>query len=366
VAVRGAVEPSPARAQREHEAALVTALLVIFGAALAALAVSAGWGRDFASFYGSAASLARGSDPYRSAVAGGAININLPHVTAILVPFTFLPFGVAFGLWQAVQLAAWGGLLFVLLRENPALPRPEFIAAAALFPGTLAQIAQGQWGFVLAWLIGLAWTAHRRQRELQAGIWIGVACAVKPFVGLLLLAYLRQARVRGVAAAATVVGLVFAGGLLALGPGVYVEWARAVSGIEWAGYPSNASLLGLAERTLPSDAVGWFWPVASLLVAGTTLVACGRRSDEASSWALVLVAALLVSPVGWLYYGWIAAPALLALGRWRGLLKAGLLLLWLPPGLLPALSTASIGLVMVWAALMMEIRSPTVRPGGPP
>src|SRR3970282_1471784 len=106
---------------------------------------------------------------------------------AILVPFTFLPFGVAFGLWQAVQLAAWGGLLFVLLRENPALPRPEFMVAAA----------------------------------------------------------------------ATVVGLVFAGGLLALGPGVYVEWARAVSGIEWAGYPSNASLLGLAERTLPSDALRW-------------------------------------------------------------------------------------------------------------
>ena len=329
-------------------------MLVAFGAALGAAAVYAGWGRDFASFYSSAAAFAAGGDPYRAAVTGGAVNINLPHVTALLVPLTALPFDVAFGLWQAVQLTAWAGAVYLLLRGHPEVPRPEFVAAAALFPGTLAQIAQGQWGFALAWLVGMAWAAQCRGREVRAGLWIGLAAALKPFVGLLVILYVRRARVRGAAAAVAVVCFAFAGGLMVFGSDLYTRWSSAVSAITWAGYPSNASLLGLAQRTLPEHMVTATWLLAAAAVGVATLVACTRRADEAVTWTLALAAALLVSPLGWLYYGWILAPSLISLRNWPTLLKVGLVLLWVPPGWFPALSTASVGLVVLWFALLVE------------
>jgi hypothetical protein len=348
-----AAETGMTAGQREHHA-VVAAVLVAFGAALAALAVHSGWGRDFASFYGSAAALATGSDPYRSGATGGAININLPHVTALLVPLTYLPFDVAFSLWQAAQLAAWGALLLLLCRESPSVSRPEFVAAAVLFPGTLAQIAQGQWGFVLAWLLGMAWVAHRRHRETEAGLWIGVACALKPFVGLLAVLYARQSRFRGAAVAALTVSGAVAAGVLVLGPDLYARWATATSEISWAGYPSNASLLGFAERTVPSGIVNRMWSLMAAALGAATVIASSRRVDDRITWTLVLVAALLISPLGWLYYGWIVAAPLLSMPRWSPLLKAGLLLLWIPPGWFPALSTATLGLLVLWSALLMQ------------
>ena len=342
----------------------VLAGLVLFAVALGALAVLAGWGRDFASFYHSAAALAGGSDPYRGHTADAAVNINLPHATGLLIPLSALSYPVAFAVWQSIQVIAWALLLRRLMHAQPSLSTVEFAAAAVLFPGTLAQLAQGQWGFLLAWLLVMAWYELRRSRDAASGVWVGVATAVKPFVGLLILAELFRGRVRLAMVAAGTAATFFVAGALLLGLTPYLQWFDAVGRLEWAGYPSNASVRGLFERSLPAEAAHW-WPLGAIAVAAGSLAAAARCEDDALSWSLVLVGALLSAPVGWLYYGWILAPSVLALREWSRPAKFALLLLWVPPGLMPGLSTAGAGLLLLWCALLIvRLRSPR-RPGTP-
>jgi hypothetical protein len=337
-------------------------VLLGIGLALSGLAVYADWGRDFESFYTSAQALAAGADPYE-AVFGGATNINLPHVTALLLPLTFVPFDWAFGIWQIIQLLAWGALLSLLLGSGTRVPTGEFVAAATLFPGTLAQIALGQWGFLVAALVGMAWTASRRQSYLRAAVLIGVATSLKPFVGLLALALLRRRQFRSAAVAFGVMGGILTAGMLLLGPALYLRWFEAAQNVTWAAYPLNASLQGLVARSVPDTFAVPFLIVATLIVMGIPLLLCHSGTDENTSWTLVLVAALLVSPLGWLYYGWILTPGLLALPRWSRILKAGMACLWIPPGAVPAAwSLASVGLLLVWLALVLELRSSNGRP----
>ena len=333
------------------------ALLLTYGAVLSALAVHNEWGRDFASFYASAVSLARGSDPYTVITPGAATNINLPHVIVVSRPLAALPFDAAFALWQVLQLTAWGALFILLPRNDQSSWSPEFVAAAALYPGTLAQIAQGQWGFLLALLVMLAFRSQLASREITAGVWIGIVTALKPFAAVLIVMYVRQRRWKGALAAALVVAGCAAAGVLFLGAGMYERWFHAAASIDWAAYPSNASLRGFAERTLAPPFAGWFWIGGAVLVLAVTLLMTGVRSHEPGSWVAWLSAALLASPLGWLYYTWMLAPALLALPRWTLPVRTGLVFLFVPPGVLPALSTATIGLALVWAGTLIEVRS---------
>ena len=336
--------------------------LVLFGAALTLAALAANptlshesiWGRDFRSFYESAAALAAGGDPYERSGAAGAVNVNLPHVIAFMVPLTFLSPVVAFVVWQAIQIGAWAFMVWGLFARGALRPTPETVAALVLFPGTLAQLALGQWAFALALLVALAWSAHRAGSPVRAGFWIGLATAIKPFVGLLALILAWRGQLRTAAPALGIAGLVWTAGLLWLGPEAYSAWREAVGGITWAAYESNASLFGLAERLMAPDLSLAVWLTGSAIVAVTTFAVSQRLTEDAGWWTMALTAALLISPLGWVYYGWIVAPSLLALRRWPLGLKAGLVLLWIPPGLLPALSTASAGLLLVWASLAIE------------
>jgi hypothetical protein len=121
---------------------------------------------------------------------------------------------------------------------------------------------------------------------------------------------------------------------------------------------------GFFERSLPADAADW-WPLAAVAVAAGSLLAVARSEDDALSWSVVLVGALLSAPVGWLYYGWILAPSLLALREWPVSLKLALLLLWVPPGLVPILSTATAGLLLLWSALVTARLRRGRSPAGP-
>ena len=341
------------------------AALLAFGAVLAAWAVYAGWGRDFASFYWSAAALAAGENAYQPASAGAAINLNPPHVTLLFVPLTLLPFSIAFGIWQFVQLCGWSAVLRASARSSGGLT-PELAAAAAVFPGTLLQLALGQWGFLLAWMVAAAWLAQRRGRHLECGAWLGLATAIKPFVGLLALVLARRGQMRGAAAALGIAACAWAAGIMWLGTESYVAWRDIVARISWAAHAPNASLRGLAERAFSHDATFALWLVAAAFVLVTTVVLCRKATGDAVSWTMALTAALLVSPLGWLYYGWIVAPSLLALRRWPSALKAGLVLLWIPPGLLPTLSTGTLGLLLVWTALASDCLRKARVPEGQP
>jgi hypothetical protein len=175
--------------------------------------------------------------------------------------------------------------------------------------------------------------AARGNRWIIAGVLLGGAMSVKPFLAIFIPYMLLRRCVLSAAAACVTVALAFAVGLAVFGLEAHRAWLATLSDVDWAWVSMNASILGLLERTL--DTSLYFAPLGRvpgiirplwILLAGavavlTLAVAAGDRSVRGvdRGFALVLLGALLISPLGWLYYLWLPAGPFvaLAISWWR-------------------------------------------------
>jgi Glycosyltransferase family 87 len=182
-----------------------------------------------------------------------------------------------------------------------------------------------QVSLLVMWVVALAWLHARRGEWASAGLWLGFAGSVKPFL-LLSLPYLAIRRQW----TALWYALATVGGMLTLGVGVfglesYREWLRQAAEITWGAHYMNASIMGVLERWIgrPSGyapvfrARGLVAPLGiavSGLVGLFTLRRIARDGQDPklidSEWASWLLASLLMSPLGWIYYLWLALPPL--------------------------------------------------------
>ena len=118
----------------------------------------------------------------------------------------------------------------------------------------------------------------------------------------------RELTVAVVAAAGT-----FAAGLLAYGVSPFRAWLAAMGREQWSWAPMNGAAAGwLGRMALAGNgAVGTSTPpwvsVAALALAAAIVIATiarTRRVGVEKSWPLLVTAALLASPLGWIYYMW--------------------------------------------------------------
>ncbi|WP_295450240.1 glycosyltransferase family 87 protein, partial [uncultured Thiodictyon sp.] len=223
---------------------------------------------DFGKFYASAQFFRDGQDIY-SPVAITALgplppdtqlygqflhpNLNLPVVTALFVPLTFLDFSAAFMCWSAFSMLC--GLVAIRLvasKLQVTLPRGTgtlwlAILLLSYYP-TWCTIRLGQVSLVLFLLLAMGWAAAREDKYRLAGLAIGLALLLKIFVLALIPFFLAAKRWRlaiwslGVFAA----GLLFS--LAACGLDAHRAYIDAISGITWYGFNWNASLLGFFSR----------------------------------------------------------------------------------------------------------------------
>lgn len=125
----------------------------------------------------------------------GPLPYNHPPFEAVLfLPLIHLPFLVSYALWGGVNLLLLASVVFLLRPHIPCLraafPWIPLLAALAFFPIAYA-LMQGQDSILLLAIYCLAYTALRRGRDLQAGLWLGLGLfkfhLVLPFVFILLL-----------------------------------------------------------------------------------------------------------------------------------------------------------------------------------
>jgi len=154
-----------------------------------------------------------------------------------------------------------------------------------------------------------------QSRDVRAGVWLGLAAALKAFPAVLLLyvAYRRRWR-----AAATGVSL-------ALGVSVCALLSSGVSGAltsaqvwlansrtgGWVLHPRNQSLFALLSRAgVPHEAA----IAVDLLLLALAAVALRRSTshDVVQDVGIVILLAVLVSPIGWDHYYLLAFPAWVA------------------------------------------------------
>ena len=216
---------------------------------------------------------------------------------------------------------------------------------------------------------------------------MAVCASLKPFL-LVFLAYFVVTHQRAAARSfvVTLVGLSCVS-LAVAGPAAHVGWAYQLTGVRWEEHYWNASLLGLVSRSastgewhyvpavrLDSLVVPlWVGLAASLLAVTMLELRHERNCDRA--WLATTAAAVLASPLGWVYY------VLLCCGPLAGVLRSATALssdrMWLtlfatlglfvPPAVALRLvqtdlgmATATLGSVYCWA--MIGIWGVTVFP----
>ena len=236
-------------------------------------------------------------------------NLNPPHFHFLVLPLTVAGPAVAVAIWTAGSVGA-GVLALRLISRELAVPFALPFLAALLWSPTGATLATGQVALFLAVPATAAWRALRQDRPLQAGAWLGLVASMKPFLGIFALGWLVQRQWRALAgfalAAAAAVGV----GMSVFGLDAYRGWLGSLADVTWTAGSLNASVHRLGRGMVATQ-------VVAVAILTLTLVAPARDADRRV--AQFLLAALLVSPLGWVYYLWLGAGPLLVswLALWR-------------------------------------------------
>ena len=297
---------------------------------------------DFRIFHRSAVRIVSGAgDPYArvtvedgTAVSGG-VNLNPPLALLVMAPLGWLSAGAALAVWTIASLASAVWAIAIVIRELRIrvtalnIGRILLLVACAAPTGTVLLFAQISW---LLWgPITWAWQSARHGKWMRAAIVIGALASIKLFLGLFIVVFVVSGRGREAAATiGTVLACVLAG-VFALGVQPLFDWIAMLRSVYWAEHTFNASIYGVLERVFTARDTGlaWFqaplavvpvivvplWIAASLAVVAITLRTLRRQGDADHVFAATIAAALLVSPLGWIYYlFFLAAPvaALLA------------------------------------------------------
>ncbi|MGP0062722.1 MAG: glycosyltransferase family 87 protein [Isosphaeraceae bacterium] len=262
-------------------------------------------------------------------------NLNPPHSHLLYLPLAVLPAELALSIWYVVGGLCLYGSIRILLSETGIELTPrrrDWMTAGLLaFSATGVALVTVHMTFLLMLVTTLAWRDARHRRWGKAGAWLGLALSIKPFF-LIFIPYLVLKRCwRGLSAMGLTTGLSFLLGLLVFGLESHQSWLRVLSRADtWAWLPLNASLYGamsrvLMKNTLFTTMATWEPGLvrAAWLALGIPagLVALLRILPDRSTrgadraFAILLVSALLLSPLGWIYYFWLPVGPVAAMAR---------------------------------------------------
>lgn len=276
---------------------------------------------DFRDFYESAAAWWRGDPLYTRE------NLNPPTFVLLSAPLGLLPYHAAHRIWLLVSASLVAVTVWRTVRER-ALSTAQAIwlvgATGAITPGWMPwQLGQVTW--LLFALVTAAWLAARQQRLRSAGVWLGLAIALKP--PLAVAALLLPWSILWVSAATA--GATTVGAILTTGWEPWWAWLTLGARIDWLGQPLNASLWSVVGRMEAGDIsgirladLGWPWwcgvGVAALALIGRTRQISGDTPSDATRWTLAILVSILVSPLGWAYYVPLAYVPAIASWRQKG------------------------------------------------
>jgi hypothetical protein len=379
--------PLNARTRSRLQMAVVVVLLaeVLVVVAAKAPAWSAA-ANDFNAFYHSGRAWLEGRDMYLDMPPGAVNNLNLPATTLLFAPFTFLSQPAAFILWTALGLAAVALVVHLVTSARPEVS-PLALTGILLISGASPLAWKlGQMTWIMLALVTIAWKADRDGRPLLLGTTIGVVLYMKPFLAPLVLYLLWRRQWRAVSAAAVAVLALVIVGFAAGGVQAHMSWLSVLRiQNEGQGHTLNASIAGLIHRTLSGSPPGLrvtpivrldvtTWLIVAADIALVALLVRSRLRDRDRAWSLLIVASLLLSPLGWAYYAPLVFAPLVATWvrmstaeRWLAG-AAGVLFCVpaVPPGIaLNAFATLTWGSVYGWATLLLFAALSLGRDAGP-
>ena len=238
-----------------------------------------------------------------------------PPTVMLVAPLSLLPYDTAWLLLAGLSVVILLTVAYFTAREVGFSPEVGVaLAGASLLTTSFRFLVARNHIESLVLLLGfLGWRALRRRGPEAAGVWWGLATALKLFPGMWLVGLAgRRNRVGVVTGAGTVVvvGMV---SFAVLGWSNVAEFATEVIGssTRWYGALGNYSLLSLGTA-LSSPTLGWVLTGIGAAILVPLYVKSAVRPDQI--WVAGTAVALLLSPLSWLNYLVLAIPALVIVG----------------------------------------------------
>ena len=259
------------------------------------------------------------------------LNLNPPHFHLVLLPVAWLEPQAVLVLWLLTGILALTLSLYATFRELGFMPSAQTLLPAGLFLVSSAAFGSilitGQLTLHLLPFVTWAWIAARRQRWKQVGAAIGIVISIKSFMLVFLPWLAIRGRATTVAASLAVAGAAFLSGVAVFGTQSWWGWLSAMASIDWYGLPLDASLRSFVVRLFDHTphyeavmnapgVVTPLWRTGFVLIGCTSLgMAILDRTPEATdrSFTLLILAAILMSPLGWIYYVLFALPPAIGL-----------------------------------------------------
>ena len=216
--------------------------------------------------------------------------ISPPPVAWLAIPFTLLPYPVAYWLWSALLLAALAGTWFLAAPGAGRWRLIHLVAALGWLP-VIYGLQLGQPGLLVAFGVAASYALLRSGRQLESGLALGLI-VLKPQLGFLVpVALVVAGRYRAFAGAVVAIGLLALASALSVGQAGIATYEQRLAFA--AAVPANreltlAPLIGDLTVTRAVQGAIALWSLA--LVFGFR-----RRSPE---WFFVaaIVGGLLASP----------------------------------------------------------------------
>ncbi len=341
-------------------------------------------GNDFTIFYYTARMVRDGWPMYGQLPAGYEVswhrpflgNLNPPQFQLLLAPLVPLGYRGAVVAWILLSLlaVAWTAWLIVSELTRAIKPRTTLVTLLAVFGsiGWTSVAVTAEMSALLVLPFTAAWRAARHGRYATAGVLLGVCASLKLFLLAFVVWFIVIRAWRGIAGMIAGFAVSMGLGVAAYGIAPFGQWVETFARIGWWALPMNISVRGLAERVFnaqppylavyPAPAlVSPAWLLIASVVAvftGWRIQSAARRGATDEAWGALLLAALLVSPLGWIYYLPLATAPLLLMAHsgqlpWRrgwtgGIFVVSMLLLYLP------MELTGLGQPSRWATLILS------------
>ncbi len=224
---------------------------------------------------------------------------------------------VAIAVWSAISVACLASAMVLMRRWGGW--RTAALAFAATAVPIQTNFEHRNVNTILLVLVVAAAADLEDARDRRAGLWLGLAAAIKAFPALLIpyLAMQRRWRAFGIATAVAAGGTLLALAPYGAGGGAVsnaADWLQSsLAQDRWQLSINDQSLRALVLRMggTPTLALG-----LAVLCAAVILVSAGTRSwDALSGLGAVLLASVLAAPIAWIHYYVLAFPGWAAVLR---------------------------------------------------
>jgi alpha-1,2-mannosyltransferase len=237
-----------------------------------------------------------------------------PFTALLLAPFAWvarMSLPLAKALWAVLGVGCVAWSVVVIGRRWGWLA--ALIPLAVLSRAIHNNFEHGQITALLLAFVVAALVELDRGRMRHGGAWIGAAAASKAFPGLLLVWVLLRGRWRAALAGTIAAGVLTVGAMLPYGP---LDAVTAVR--DWVVLSQQApGTAGFAMQKLGKLIRGWGGGITTIIMVHVLLVALtawtfGRRGRPIGALyegGIVILLAVLLSPIGWFYYFGLLLPA---------------------------------------------------------